>query len=119
MHNPQIVVDNVLAPKPLTLGQFALLERIRSPFLGEVKQYAFYEMLPSLYLLSMPPAEALQHLDSLDADALQWADAIDAATIVARIQETNEAVDAFFKAIPKKGSDKESAKKASPAMASC
>lgn len=102
MHNPEIVVDNVLAPKPLTLGQFALLERIRSPFLGEVRQYAFYEMLPSLYLLSMPPAEALQHLDTLDADTLQWADTLTPEDILKRIEDVNQAVADFFKAIPKK-----------------
>jgi hypothetical protein len=106
MQNPQLVVDNVLDPKPITLGQFALLERIDSPFLGEVKHYAFWELLPSLYVLSMTPAEALQHLGNLEADALQWADTLSSEEASKRIQEVNAAIEAFLKAIPKKGDDK-------------
>jgi hypothetical protein len=103
MQNPKLVIDNVLDPKPITLGQFALLERIQSPFLGEAKPYAFYELLPSLYILSMTPAEALQHLGNLEADALQWADTLTSEEAQTRIQNANDAIEAFIKAIPKKG----------------
>jgi hypothetical protein len=103
MQNPKLVIDNVLDPKPITLGQFALLERIQSPFLGEAKPYAFYELLPSLYILSMTPAEASQHLGNLEADALQWADTLTSEEAQTRIQNANDAIEAFIKAIPKKG----------------
>lgn len=105
MQNPKLVVEAVLDPKPLTLGQYALLERIGSPFLGETRHYAFWELLPSLYVLSMPPAEAVQHLSTLEADALQWADTLTSEEAAKQIQSINEAITAFVRAIPKKGDD--------------
>jgi hypothetical protein len=70
-----IVTPEGVAVRPLTLGTFALLERIKSPTLYkcEVDSLA---LLPSLYLMTHDPAEVHSAFDRLDALALSWAETL-------------------------------------------
>ena len=63
-----------IAVRPMTLGMWAALERIKSPLVtGEDAKDAL-DLVPSLYLLTHDPREVLRG-DLLDA-ALQWADTV-------------------------------------------
>ena len=59
--------------RPLTLAQFAILERLDSPLLKNGKTTTL-ELLPSLYVLCHEPAESL-HGNVMDK-AVAWADSL-------------------------------------------
>lgn len=61
--------------RPLTLGVFALLERIKSPTLVRCKTDSL-ALLPSLYILTHDPREVLERFGELDALAVAWADTL-------------------------------------------
>ena len=53
----------------------ALLEKIKSPLLGGGEQTAA-DVIPGLYLLSLPSAQGAKHLKTLTEDAFAWADTL-------------------------------------------
>ena len=61
--------------RPLTLGVFALLERIKSPTLVECKTDTL-ALIPSLYVMTHGPAYVLAHLANLEAVSVAWADTL-------------------------------------------
>jgi len=65
--------------RPLTLGVYALLERMGSPVLirREGPPPDVLALLPSLYVMSQPdPGAVLLRWAELEADALAWADTL-------------------------------------------
>ena len=112
--NPRAAVDALADPAPLTLGQVALLEKIRSPLLGGGEQAAA-DVIPGLYLLSLPSAEGAKHLKTLTEDAFAWADTLAPADFTRRWREAVAALAAFYALLP--GPEVDAPKKASPATA--
>ena len=87
---------------PLTLGRYALLELIESPFIFADKKFTLTEVIPSAYVMTQPiSALAGYSSDSvleLRQKALAWADAGDFKhfdqvidLIVKRIKVANDA----------------------------
>ena len=70
-----IVTPEGVAVRPLTLGTFALLERIKSPTLVKCTTDSL-ALLPSLYILTHDPREVLERFGELDALAVAWADTL-------------------------------------------
>ena len=60
--------------RPVTLGVFAVLERIRSPLLGETPVDGPLSLIPSLYALTHDPADSLA--PNLYERSLEWADTL-------------------------------------------
>lgn len=60
--------------RPLTLGMYAVLERIGSPLLGEEPADGALALVPSLYALTHDPAETLA--PGLFERSLAWADTL-------------------------------------------
>jgi hypothetical protein len=58
--------------RPLTLGVYAILERISSPLLVAGAEPSPMDLVPSLYVLTHDPADALS--GDLFAKSLAWAD---------------------------------------------
>lgn len=116
--DPPSAVEGLATPNPLTLGQLALLEKIKSPLLGERCKPDLLDLLPSLYLLTLPAAEGVQHLDTLKPDAMAWADGQTLDTIHRAAAEAQKALAAFFDALPRP-TEEGKRKNASPATASC
>lgn len=112
--NPQAALDALTAPAPLTLGQVALLEKIKSPLLGAGTPAAA-DVIPGLYLLSLPSAQGARHLDTLTEDAFAWADSLTPADFSRRWVEAIKALRAFYALLP--GPTEDEPKKASPATA--
>ncbi len=120
MIDPPQALDGLTNPKPLTLGQLALLEKIGSPFLKEAGMPLLLDLLPSLYLLSLPAAEGVAHLKTLEMDALAWADTLAPGELGTRARAAQEAVSAYFAALPKATEDEGAKpKNRSPATAPC
>lgn len=63
---------------PLTLGRYALLELVESPFVTPGKKFSIAEILPSIYIMTSD-MRAISGYDSasiskLKAKSLEWAD---------------------------------------------
>lgn len=99
--DPPAAVEGLATPKPLTLGQIALLEKIKSPLLGERCNPDLLDLFPSLYLLTLPATEGVQHLDTLKADAMAWADGQTLEAIHHATAEAQKALAAFFGVLPR------------------
>ena len=111
--NPQAALDALADPAPLTLGQVALLEKIRSPLLTGAADAA--DVIPGLFLLSLPSAQGAKHLKTLEHDAFAWADTLTPADFRERWRAALEALAAFYALLP--GPEGGEPKKASPATA--
>lgn len=114
MDTPQKALDALATPGKVTLGQVALLEKIHSPLLGEGKIEAA-DVIPSLYLLTLPACEGVTRLATLKTDAFMWADTLDNARYGALLAEALDALRAFFGMLP--GPEGDAPKKDSPATA--
>lgn len=112
--NPQTVLDALADPAPLTLGQVALLEKIKSPLLGAGNPAAA-DVIPGLFLLSIPSAQGAKHLDTLTEDAFKWADTLAPADFSRRWVAAIKALRDFYALLPAPTEDEP--KKASPATA--
>lgn len=88
--NPAKAVDAILegdfeadglVVHPLTLGRYALLELIESPFIFSEKKFSLAEVIPSVFVMTQPISEIAGYgSDSvleLKKKALEWADAGD------------------------------------------
>ncbi len=113
MSNPKAAVEALVTPRALTLGQAALLEKIASPLLVGGEEACAADLIPSLYLLTLPSAEGVQHLCTLTAEAFQWADTLTPEAYRTKVQEAMAAVKAFYEMLPAPEGEP---KKASPAM---
>lgn len=99
--NPPQVIAGFLSPAPVTLGQLALLEKIGSPFVVEKQSPILLDYLPSLYLLTFPAREGLNHLANLEAEALAWADTLTHQAVMEAMQSANAAIQTFFATLPR------------------
>lgn len=112
--NPQKVLDAIADPAPLTLGQVALLEKIKSPLLSATNPAAA-DVIPGLFLLSIPSAQGAKHLDTLTEDAFAWADTLSPGDFSKRWVAALKALRDFYALLP--GPTEDEPKKASPATA--
>lgn len=91
-----------LTVHPLTLGRYALLELLESPFMFTSKKFTLSEVIPSAYVMTQPISEIAGYDSTSIADlrkkALVWADEGDfkhfdkvIAAILRRIQLVNDA----------------------------
>lgn len=115
MKTPNAALDALLSPPKLTLGQVALLEKINSPLVLPTEgEPAAYDLIPSLYLLTLTAAEGATHLPTLQADALAWADSLTPVQYLQALKAASAAIQNFYNLLP---APEEGAKKASPATA--
>lgn len=84
--------------RPLTLGMFAVLERISSPMLGEKPADGTLSMLPSLYALTHEPAETLA--PGLFERSLAWADTLAPAALVEIRDAAERQIQAMLDVVP-------------------
>lgn len=92
--------------RPLTVGAFGVLEKIRSPMLQDpaTASPGVLDLIPSLFVLCRGPVAALESKNLL-LDAVAWADTIPPSAI-ARIKEAAARQIAIFvdaAPTPKKG----------------
>lgn len=112
--NPRKALDALADPAPLTLGQVALLEKIKSPLLSATNPAAA-DVIPALYLLSLPSAQGAKHLKTLTEDAFAWADTLTPDDFSNRWGAALKALRAFYALLP--GPTEGEPKKDSPATA--
>lgn len=94
--------------RPMTLGMFAALERIKSPLvMPDAHNGDMLDLLPSLYLLTHDPIEVFK--GNLIAEAMAWADTVP-ATILSEIQTAAyRQINAALDVVPEKKKTRQSA----------
>lgn len=88
--NPKSAVDSILEAKqtngettiyPLTLGRYALLELVESPFVNKDMKFSTLALLPTFYIMTHTVEElkgyTSKNIDELKDKALEWADSKD------------------------------------------
>lgn len=84
--------------KPLTLGMYAVLERISSPLLGEVPVDGTLSLLPSLYVLTHDPSDALA--PRLFERSVEWADTLPPAALLEIRDAADRQIRAMLDVVP-------------------
>lgn len=99
-----IEVGGGYAVRPLSLGMYAILERIKSPMLVKGKSPDTLEMVPTLYVLTHDPMDSLS--GNLFEKSVAWADGVDPKMLVrirdAAIRQIAGMTDVIPEASPKK-----------------
>lgn len=103
-----IVTPEGVAVRPLTLGAYALLERIQSPILTGAKTDVL-GLLPSLYLLTRDGRDALASLGEIEALAVAWADTLPPTAIGAIERAATEQVRRMLDVVAQEGDGKKKA----------
>ena len=84
--------------RPMTLGMWAALERIKSPLVTGDEPKDTLELVPSLYLITHDPREIFRP-DFLDA-AMKWADTMPVDVVAAIDKAARRQIDAAVDVIP-------------------
>lgn len=99
-----IEVGGGFSVKPLSLGMYAILERIKSPTLDSAATPDTLELVPSLFVLTHDPMESLS--GNLFEKSVAWADTVDPAMLVrirdAAMKQIAAMTDVIPEADPKK-----------------
>lgn len=115
MNEPKAALDAIVAPKPLTLGKFAILARRKSPVLdGNVEDLT--QNLVAIFVYSHDVTEVFASLDNLEKCALVFAESLSPDDYRKRLAELLDAIFAFYEMLPRPedGSKKNSAMDSSP-----
>ena len=99
-----IEVGGGFSVKPLSLGMYAILERIKSPMLDSAAKPDTLELVPTLYVLTHEPMESLS--GNLFEKSVAWADTVDPGMLVrirdAAVRQIAAMTDVIPEAAPKK-----------------
>jgi hypothetical protein len=99
-----IEVGGGYAVRPLSLGMYALLERIKSPMLDSAAKPDTLELVPTLYVMTHDPMDSLA--GNLFEKSVAWADTVDPGMLVrirdAAVRQIAAMTDVIPEAAPKK-----------------
>lgn len=99
-----IEVGGGYAVRPLSLGMYAILERIKSPMLDSAATPDTLELVPTLYVLTHDPMDSLS--GNLFEKSVAWADTVDPGMLVrirdAAVRQIAAMTDVIPEAAPKK-----------------
>lgn len=113
--NPAASLDALTATPELTLGKMAVLTRINSPVLaGDATDMP--STLTALWILATPFEEVLANRHDLETPALAWGDRMEPAEYRKRIIAALNAVDAYYRMLPRREADNKK-KRAEPGTA--
>ena len=102
--------------RPLSLGMYAILERISSPLLVAGAAPAPMDLVPSLYVLTHDPADALS--GDLFAKSLAWADSVPPAALDEICRAATAQIRAMIDVVPEGDVKKKATTAGSPASPS-
>ena len=102
--NPKASLDAIANAKPITLGELALLERIKSPILhGDTKDTV--KNITAMFVLKggVSRTDALKLVESgeLEGRALEWGDKVDPKQFMADLAGVLDSVAAFWQMLPR------------------
>lgn len=101
--NPKAAIDalletektdgNSVVVQPITMGRYALLELVNSPFITSDSKFSLTNLIPSFYVMTQPIANLKgynsKNIDKLIENAMEWADEFD-------VDDSNNLITAIF-----------------------
>lgn len=90
---------------PLSLGHYALLEKINSYLVNGDHLPDSIEVIKTLYICTHSAREVLNDFDSLEERAFEWAERLPPAINGKIVSAIKEQIDAMMKVIPAIGDD--------------
>ena len=111
--NPTAAIDSILETEkekngltiyPLTLGRYALLELVKSPFIDKETKFSTMSLIPTFYIMTHGTSElrgyTSKNVSELEACAFDWAETQDVADSTALINELMEKFELVGKVKP-------------------
>ena len=100
---------------PITIGRYALLELVKSPFITPNSTFTTYNVIPSIYILSKDIKDLSiydsTNIEQLKKDAFVWIEQYDDLDVLSRaIQWCVSMVSKLFKISPDSNSEGEEKK---------
>lgn len=116
MAEPKIVVDAVLSEGlaqeqqvklfPVTIRRYALLERLKSPFIFADTEFNVNNVVPTAFVMSRTPDELKQYCTKPSEDVVQaafdWAESLDIDDLPKMLSALSDQFLALNKAAPDK-----------------
>lgn len=100
MENPKIAIESIidgektlggLTVYPITIGRYALLELVESPFIVKDKEFTIYNLIPSFYVMCSPKEDlrgyTRKNVENLIEKSMEWADDLDTEIVPKLIDE--------------------------------
>lgn len=131
MDNPKATIESLLESEktldgimiyPITLARYGLLEIIESPFVTKDKLFNVINLIPSLYVMSMPidtlKKYSLRNINDLFEDSVIWSETLQPYQIEKAIKEIDAKLKTMFTVSPETStseSEKHKGKKAQTA----
>lgn len=113
MDNPKATIESLLESEktldgimiyPITLARYGLLEIIESPFVTKDKLFNVINLIPSLYVMSMPidtlKKYSLRNINDLFEDSVIWSETLQPYQIEKAIKEIDAKLKTMFTVSP-------------------
>lgn len=107
-------IDEVVV-YPITLGRYALLELVDSPFINNNIEMTMANLLPSLYVMTHDRDDlkgiTAKNIDKLTDKATEWADSVSLDSIPDLVRSILEKMQELLKVTPSTGKTEDDQKK--------
>lgn len=114
MENPKIAIEAIvdgekrigddLKVYPISIGRYALLELVESPFVAKDKDFTLYNLVPTFYIMCNPKENlkgyTRKNIESLVEKSLEWAEDFDTSIVSKLIDDVAESLGLLKKVQP-------------------
>ena len=113
MENPKIAIEAIvdgekrigdLKEYPISIGRYAMLELVESPFVAKDKDFTLYNLVPTFYIMCNPKENlkgyTRKNIETLIEKSLEWAEDFDTSIVSKLIDDVAEALGLLKKVQP-------------------
>ena len=115
MENPKIAIEAIvdgekiigkddLKVYPISIGRYALLELVESPFVAKDKDFTLYNLVPTFYIMCNPKENlkgyTRKNIETLVEKSLEWAEDFDTSIVSKLIDDIAESLGLLKKVQP-------------------
>ena len=115
MENPKIAIEAIvdgekiigkddLKVYPISIGRYALLELVESPFVAKDKDFTLYNLVTTFYIMCNPKENlkgyTRKNIETLVEKSLEWAEDFDTSIVSKLIDDVAEALGLLKKVQP-------------------
>ena len=89
---------------PISIGRYALLELVESPFVAKDKDFTLYNLVPTFYIMCSPKENlkgyTRKNIEALVEKSLEWAEDFDTSIVSKLIDDVAESLGLLKKVQP-------------------
>lgn len=124
MENPTLANEAIITGErkigdltvyPISMGRYALLELIESPFITKDKEFTVYNLVPTFFVMCSEKSQlkgyTRKNIDDLIEKSLAWSEDIDTDLVPKMIDKIAEELGLMKKVAPQATEDGNSSKK--------